>query len=99
MTDDQSKWIEKTETKIFELMGETPPYGDNFAKSVKHILHREEQWNLWKNQGCPPLTSKAEETPKKSEESKDSNAATTPNSSKLNHCQNIAIFSQVIFSL
>ena len=61
-------------------MAETPPYGEKFGKSVKHILHREGQWNLWKNQGCKSLISKptvAEEDIKKEDgaESKDSNNA------------------------
>ena len=63
-------------------MAETPPYGEKFGKSVKHILHREGQWNLWKNQGCKSLISKPtvaeEEAAVKKEdgaESKDSNNA------------------------
>ena len=82
MTDDQNKWIEKIEARVYELMAETPPYGEKFGKSVKHILHREGQWNLWKNQGCKSLISKPtvaeEEAAVKKEdgaESKDSNNA------------------------
>ena len=63
-------------------MAETPPYGEKFGKSVKHILHREGQWNLWKNQGCKSLISKPtvaeEEAAVKKEdgaESKDSSNA------------------------
>ena len=63
LTDEQNRWIEKTETKIYELMGETPPLGKQFGESVKHILEREVQWNIWKNQGCPSLKPKyGEET-------------------------------------
>jgi len=82
LTDDQNKWIEKIEARVYELMAETPPYGEKFGKSVKHILHREGQWNLWKNQGCKSLISKPtvaeEEAAVKKEdgaESKDSNNA------------------------
>jgi hypothetical protein len=60
LTDDQNKWVEKTETRIYDLIGETPPFGKQFGDSVKHILHREEQWNLWKNQGCPSLAPKSQ---------------------------------------
>lgn len=79
LTDDQNKWIDKVETRIYELMAETPPYGEKFGKSVKHILHREEQWNLWKNQGCKSLISKPPvvEDKKLDAESKDSNNATS----------------------
>lgn len=55
LTDDQNKWIESTRTRVFGLLAETPPNGSQFAESVKHILLREEQWNAWKNEGCPSL--------------------------------------------
>ena len=58
LTDEQSRWIEKTEKVIHELINETPPDGNKFSLAVKHILHRETQWNIWKNQGCKPLTPK-----------------------------------------
>lgn len=57
----QSKWIEETKGKIFKLLGETPPNGAEFCKSVKHILHREEHWNKWKNEGCPSFAKKIED--------------------------------------
>merc|ERR1719427_784732 len=57
----QTKWIEETKLKIFKLMSETPPNGAEFSKSVKHILHREEHWNKWKNEGCPSFAKKLEE--------------------------------------
>jgi len=59
----QSKWIEETKVKIFKLLSETPPHGAEFAKSVKHILHREEHWNKWKNEGCPSFAKKMDEAP------------------------------------
>ena len=37
------------------MINETPPNGQEFSKAVKHILKREEQWNAWKNDGCPAL--------------------------------------------
>ena len=60
LSDDQTKWIDKTEVKIYDLLGETPPFGKKFGESVKHILEREIQWNIWKNQGCPSLTPKVD---------------------------------------
>ena len=86
LTDDQNRWIDKVESRIYELMAETPPYGEKFGKSVKHILHREEQWNLWKNQGCKSLIPKpppVSEDKKDDAESKDSNNATSSKNSFL----------------
>ena len=37
------------------LIQETPPDGEQFANVVKHVLEREEFWNNWKNEGCPPF--------------------------------------------
>jgi len=51
----------ETSTKlVYDLIGETPPNGKGFGQSVKHILEREEQWNRWKNDGCPSLKPKDE---------------------------------------
>ena len=55
LTDDQSKWVAEFTEQSYALIEETPPNGANFSKAVKHILKREEQWNAWKNDGCPAL--------------------------------------------
>lgn len=39
--------------KVYVLLKETPPDGENFAQIVNNILEREEYWNVWKNDGCP----------------------------------------------
>ena len=49
----QSKTVEDMQTKVYRLLGETPPNGPDFARSVKRMLGREEAWNKWKNDGCP----------------------------------------------
>ncbi|KPJ02108.1 THO complex subunit 1 [Papilio xuthus] len=49
----QVDWIKETTALIYRLLGETPPDGKKFAECVKCILHREEYWNSWKNDGCP----------------------------------------------
>ncbi|KAG2458112.1 OSBL1 protein, partial [Polypterus senegalus] len=36
-----------------KLLKEIPPDGDKFAAVVEHILNTEENWNAWKNEGCP----------------------------------------------
>ncbi|GAB1599923.1 THO complex subunit 1-like [Argonauta hians] len=53
LSEEQSNWIKSTEEKVYQLLKETPPDGDSFAKSIQHILRREENWNAWKNEGCP----------------------------------------------
>ena len=55
LTDDQSRWVSDVTEQAYVLIDETPPNGPEFAKAVKHILKREEQWNAWKNDGCPAL--------------------------------------------
>ena len=55
LTDDQSKWVSDSTDQVYGLMDETPPNGPEFTKAVQHILKREEQWNAWKNDGCPAL--------------------------------------------
>ena len=54
---------------IYELMQETPPDGKDFANAVKHIIKREEQWNIWKNEGCQPFAiPKPEKKPSEGDE-------------------------------
>ncbi|KAM7359809.1 THO complex 1-like protein Hpr1 isoform 2-T2 [Cochliomyia hominivorax] len=48
----QSEFIKETETKVYQLLEETPPNGKRFSRTVKHMLAREEMWNNWKNDGC-----------------------------------------------
>ncbi|XP_043120235.1 THO complex subunit 1 [Puntigrus tetrazona] len=53
LNDDQSLWIEDTTKLVYQLLRETPPDGEKFASMVEHILNTEENWNSWKNEGCP----------------------------------------------
>lgn len=48
----QTDFIKETEVQIYKLIDETPPNGKRFAKTVRHMLQREELWNNWKNEGC-----------------------------------------------
>ncbi|XP_048255677.1 THO complex subunit 1-like [Haliotis rufescens] len=61
LNDDQSNWLKNAQEKVYQLIRETPPEGEKFAATVEHILQREENWNNWKNEGCP---SYERETPK-----------------------------------
>ncbi|XP_072543242.1 THO complex subunit 1 [Salminus brasiliensis] len=53
LNDDQTAWMEDTTKLVYQLLRETPPDGDKFAAMVEHILNTEENWNSWKNEGCP----------------------------------------------
>ncbi|KAM4028015.1 THO complex subunit 1 isoform 1-T1 [Anomaloglossus baeobatrachus] len=53
LLEEQSIWIEETTKLVHQLLCETPPAGDKFSKMVEHILSTEENWNSWKNEGCP----------------------------------------------
>ncbi|KAH0951356.1 hypothetical protein HN011_005106 [Eciton burchellii] len=52
---DQVEWVKITTEQVYSLLSETPPDGSIFAETVKNILKREEHWNAWKNEGCPPF--------------------------------------------
>lgn len=52
---DQVEWVKSTTEQVYTLLAETPPDGAIFAETVKNILKREEHWNAWKNEGCPPF--------------------------------------------
>ncbi|EDV43764.1 uncharacterized protein Dana_GF18644 [Drosophila ananassae] len=52
LTTDQTEFIKDTEPRVYKLLEETPPYGRRFARTVNHMLVREEMWNNWKNEGC-----------------------------------------------
>ncbi|KAG7210587.1 hypothetical protein KM043_012105 [Ampulex compressa] len=59
---DQVDWVKATTEQVYTLLTETPPDGPAFADTVKNILKREEHWNAWKNEGCPPFKKPAPET-------------------------------------
>ncbi|XP_038057097.1 THO complex subunit 1-like [Patiria miniata] len=52
LTDDMSQFIKTTTETVYDLLKETSPRGEEFAKTIQHILSREEHWNTWKNEGC-----------------------------------------------
>jgi len=64
LSDSQSKWIKEATEKVYLILSETPPNGSQFAKTVKHILTREENWINWKNEGCSSFARNANEQPK-----------------------------------
>ncbi|XP_043521441.1 THO complex subunit 1-like isoform X2 [Frieseomelitta varia] len=52
---DQVDWVKATMEQVYALLTETPPNGSIFTETVRNILKREEHWNAWKNEGCPPF--------------------------------------------
>ncbi|CAG9865113.1 unnamed protein product [Phyllotreta striolata] len=52
---DQKEWITSNTEKVYNLLRETPPDGEEFAQIVKQVLSREELWNAWKNDSCPEI--------------------------------------------
>lgn len=73
LNESQSTWVKETTSQVYELLRETPPDGDKFAKAVEHILEREENWISWKNEGCPSFIkerSEEESKPKPSRKRK-----------------------------
>ncbi|XP_071807564.1 THO complex subunit 1-like [Asterias amurensis] len=53
LTDDMTSYIKNTTETVYEILKETSPGGEEFAKTIQHILEREEHWNMWKNEACP----------------------------------------------
>ncbi|XP_076001271.1 THO complex subunit 1 [Genypterus blacodes] len=68
LNDDQTVWIEETTKLVYQLLKEIPPDGDKFGTMVEHILNTEENWNAWKNEGCPSFVKEraVDEKPKRS---------------------------------
>ncbi|KAM9789161.1 THO complex subunit 1 [Neosynchiropus ocellatus] len=67
LNDDQTAWIEDTTKLVYQLLREIPPEGDKFATMVEKILKTEENWNFWKNEGCPSFVKErpADDKPKR----------------------------------
>lgn len=63
LTTTQSDFIKETEQRVYKLLEETPPYGRRFARTVQHMLQREEMWNNWKNDGCKEFKKPEEVEP------------------------------------
>lgn len=65
LSEEQTQWVKAAEERVYQLIRETPPGGDKFADTVKHILQREENWNNWKNESCPSFErEKPKDAPK-----------------------------------
>uniref|UniRef100_A0A8C7IXM0 THO complex 1 n=1 Tax=Oncorhynchus kisutch TaxID=8019 RepID=A0A8C7IXM0_ONCKI len=61
LNDDQCSWMEETTKLVYQLLKEIPPDGDKFATMVEHVLNTEENWNSWKNEGCPSFVKDRDE--------------------------------------
>ena len=67
LQDSQTAWIKETTENVYRILEETPPQGTEFVAYVRHILKQEENWVVWKNEGCPsyekPPLATAEQDP------------------------------------
>jgi THO complex subunit 1 len=63
LNEDQSTWVKQMIEKVYSLLRETPPCGQEFAKTVEHVLTREENWITWKNDGCKTFARDKTEPP------------------------------------
>ncbi|KAH8409875.1 hypothetical protein KR222_011855, partial [Zaprionus bogoriensis] len=68
LTSAQSDFIKETEQRVYKLLEETPPFGRRFARTVQHMLQREEMWNNWKNDGCKEFKKPEQSEPESTED-------------------------------
>ncbi|KAK2989882.1 hypothetical protein RJ640_015214, partial [Escallonia rubra] len=47
--------LKTCEDRVKKLLTVTPPKGEEFLRSIEHILERERNWVWWKRDGCPPF--------------------------------------------
>lgn len=47
--------LEDIERRAYTLVASTPPNGNDFAAILKRLLQRENNWVLWKLNGCQPF--------------------------------------------
>ncbi|XP_062506591.1 THO complex subunit 1-like isoform X2 [Corticium candelabrum] len=52
LNEEQHAWIRQMTENVYALLKDTPPDGQQFARTVEHVLTREENWIGWKNDGC-----------------------------------------------
>lgn len=53
LTEAQAQWIKESTERVYKLVEETPPNGEEFATYIRQVLTREKLWITWKNDGCP----------------------------------------------
>lgn len=54
---EQLNWVKETKTKVYKLLKETPPNGEQFCLYCQKLLQREEIWMEWKNDSCSAFPS------------------------------------------
>ncbi|XP_037943298.1 THO complex subunit 1-like [Teleopsis dalmanni] len=86
LTSSQELYIETTQTRVYKLIEETPPNGNQFLRTVQHILNREEIWNKWKNEGCKEIRKPddVQNNTKGKEEPQEDNATTSGSGAVVN---------------
>lgn len=61
LTEAQSQWIKTSTERVYTLIKETPPNGEEFATYISQVLLRENSWIAWKNDGCPSYEKEPQE--------------------------------------
>ncbi|KAI9596925.1 THO complex subunit 1 transcription elongation factor-domain-containing protein [Syncephalis fuscata] len=52
---DQKLWVQRTRSRIQEVMELTEPHGRAFVSAVRLVIRHEGNWIRWKVMGCPPF--------------------------------------------
>ncbi|KAI0207238.1 THO complex subunit 1 [Lamellibrachia satsuma] len=67
LVEDQAGWVKKTNDRVYSILRETPPDGATFAATTEHMLAREENWSVWKNDGCASYVREKVPAPSKTQ--------------------------------
>ncbi|KAK2173448.1 hypothetical protein NP493_873g01065 [Ridgeia piscesae] len=67
LAEEQAGWVKKTNDRVYAILRETPPDGATFATTTEHILSREENWSVWKNDGCASYVREKAPAPSKTQ--------------------------------
>ncbi|CAD5121591.1 DgyrCDS10089 [Dimorphilus gyrociliatus] len=62
LMDSQMNSIRDNTKKVYQLLRETPPDGEAFASTIKHLIEREHLWNEWKNGNCQSFSTAFDES-------------------------------------
>ncbi len=52
LSESASQWVKDTTEKVYKLIEETPPNGEEFAAYIWEMLEHEKSRIVWKNDGC-----------------------------------------------
>lgn len=61
----QPEQLKPLEQRVYKLIEGIPSVGEDFARSVKNVLHREVHWLDWKASSCPQFEKEPESLARK----------------------------------